>query len=324
MLGLEWLAVRGRLVVRGGVPGQETSKPGVYRGRLAPSPTGFLHLGHARTFWTAQERARAAAGTLILRVEDLDGPRCRPEFVQAIQEDLRWFGFDWQEGPDVGGPCGPYVQSQRMDLYREAFERLKQTGCLFPCTCSRREIAGALSAPHAGDEEPLYPGTCRVRVGWGDIPAAHRSRVVWRFRVPEGAEVAFDDGGFGKQAFVAGRDFGDFAVWRGDDVPSYQLACVVDDAAMGVTEVVRGADLLLSTARQILVYRALGLTAPHFHHCPLVTDGSGVRLAKRHAALSLRRLREDGWAPADLRKSGLVATTESSGSPREKPDQRAA
>lgn len=295
--------MKGGVVVRGAVAGWELLEKQEYRGRLAPSPTGFLHLGHARTFWAAQERAQAAGGTLILRVEDLDGPRCRPEFVEAIREDLSWLGFRWQEGPDVGGPCGPYVQSQRVALYREAFERLRRTGHLFPCTCSRREIQSALSAPHAGDEEPLYPGTCRTRTGMGDVPPDRTSKVAWRFRVPEGEEVNFVDGVFGLQRFVAGRDFGDFAVWRGDGFPSYQLACVVDDAAMRVTEVVRGADLLLSTARQILLHRALGQVAPRFHHCPLVTDEAGVRLAKRHEAMSLRRLREQGRTPEEVREA---------------------
>jgi len=282
--------------------GRESFEKQNYRGRIAPSPTGYLHLGHARTFWVAQDRALAAGGTLILRVEDLDGSRCRPEFVEAIREDLGWFGFRWQEGPDAGGPCGPYVQSERMQFYREAFERLRQDGHLFPCTCSRREIQSALSAPHAGDEEPVYPGTCRARSGMGDLPAERSSKVAWRFRVPEGEEVTFVDGGFGRQRFVAGRDFGDFAVWRGDDFPSYQLACVVDDAAMGVTEVVRGADLLLSTARQILLDRALGYAVPRFFHCLLVTDDAGVRLAKRHEAMSLRRLRQQGAMPGILRQ----------------------
>lgn len=271
-----------------------------YRGRLAPSPTGYLHLGHARTFWTAQERARKAGGDLILRIEDLDGPRCREEFRGAVLEDLRWFGFEWVEGPDLGGPHAPYVQSLRMERYGEALDRLRAGGWVFPCTCSRRDIAGALSAPHAGDEEPVYPGTCRAR------PRAEGGAVgrpAWRFRVPDGEPIVFEDLGFGRQSYLAGRDFGDFVVWRGDGFPSYQLACVADDAAMGVTEVVRGADLLMSTARQLLLYRALGWEPPRFFHCPLVTDEAGVRLAKRHAALSLRRLREEGKDPVELRRT---------------------
>ncbi len=280
-----------------------------YRGRLAPSPTGLLHLGHARTFWTAHQRAGAAGGTLILRNEDLDRDRARPEFVAAFLEDLRWFGCRWQEGPDVGGPCGPYSQSERMDLYRAAFERLRAQGSVFPCICSRKEILASLGAPHPGEEEPLYPGTCRGRKCADDLPGA---KVSWRFRVPDGETVAFVDGHHGPQAAVAGRDLGDFVVWRHDDLPSYQLACVVDDAAMGITEVVRGADLLLSTARQILLYRALGCVPPTFFHCPLVTDGRGVRLAKRHDALGLRALRESGAEPGELRRGtafGAAAAT---------------
>jgi glutamyl/glutaminyl-tRNA synthetase len=261
---------------------------------LAPSPTGYLHLGHARTFWIAQQRATRAAGTLILRNEDLDRARCKPEFVAAMVEDLHWFGLRWQEGPDGGGPVGPYNQSERTGIYREAFERLRATGVVYPCACSRKDIQQALQAPHAGEEEPIYPGTCRNRV------ATPGTRVSWRFRVPDGETVSFGDGAQGRQAFIAGQDFGDFIVWRHDDVPSYQLAVVVDDAAMGITEVVRGADLLASTARQILLYRALRVDPPAFYHCDLITDESGVRLAKRHDALSLRTLRVNGMQPAQF------------------------
>ena len=267
-----------------------------YRGRLAPSPTGYLHLGHARTFWVAQERARATGGVLVLRNEDLDRARCQPEFATAMLEDLRWFGFAWQEGPDMGGPFAPYAQSERLPLYRAAFERLRAGGFVYPCTCSRKDILNALSAPHAGDDEPIYPGTCRPRLS----PPAGRA-CSWRFRVPEGEAIAFIDGQFGPQEFVAGRDFGDFVVWRHDDLPAYQLACVVDDAAMRITEVVRGADLLVSTARQGLLYRALGWAPPAFFHCPLLTDDRGQRLAKRHDALSLRALQRGGSQPHDLR-----------------------
>lgn len=281
--------------------------PTGYRGRLAPSPTGYLHLGHARTFWVAQARARAAAGTLVLRIEDLDGPRCRPEFRAAALEDLRWFGFEWAEGPDVGGPVGPYVQMERLGHYRAAFERLREGGWVYPCVCSRKDIQLALSAPHAADEEPVYPGTCRGR------RCEPPSWAAWRFRVPDGESIAFADGGLGPQSFVAGRDFGDFVVWRADDLPGYQLACVVDDAAMGITEVVRGADLLVSTARQLLLYRALGLAAPAFYHCPLMTDEHGVRLAKRTDALSLRRLREEGMEPAAVRAAWECSVSGSGG-----------
>ena len=269
-----------------------------YRGRLAPSPTGFLHLGHARTFWAAQQRARAAGGTLVLRNEDLDSTRYKMEFVDAMLADLRWFGFEWQEGPDIGGPFAPYNQSERMDFYRVALEKLRVGGFIYPCTCSRKDIAAAVRAPHAeDDDEPIYPGTCRNN---------HQSEIVnrkfsWRFRVPDGETIFFVDGNCSEQRFVAGKDFGDFIVWRRDDVPAYQLVCVADDAAMQITEVVRGADLLKSTARQLLLYRALGFAPPQFFHCDLMRDENGIRFAKRHDALSLRALKEKGASSESLR-----------------------
>ena len=280
-----------------------------YRGRLAPSPTGLLHLGHARTFWTAYERARDADGTLILRDEDLDTQRARADYAAAMLEDLRWLGIAWQEGPGLDnvpgdGAFGPYRQSERYGLYREAWERLRAGGWIYPCRCSRRELAAAVSAPHedGGDEddEPMYPGRCRPAAG---VVAEARgpAGVNWRFRIPDGEAIMFEDTGMGARRYVAGRDFGDFVVWRRDDVPAYQLACVVDDAAMRITEVVRGADLLKSTARQILLYRALGLTPPAWHHCPLLRDAAGQRLAKRTDALSLRALRERGLTPRQVR-----------------------
>ena len=278
---------------------QERLGSGSYRGRLAPSPTGYLHLGHARTFWIAQSRARAAGGALALRNDDLDRSRVRPEFVAAFLEDLKWFGFHWDEGPDVGGPFAPYSQSARMPFYRQTFEQLKGAGQIFPCTCSRQDVLRAVQAPHAGEDEPVYPGTCRER-SIEDIPPG--KKISWRFRVPEGCEVSFVDGASGEQRFIGGKDFGDFLAWRHDDLPSYQLACVADDAAMKITEVVRGADLLASTARQILIYRALALPLPAFYHCPLMTDEHGVRLTKRHDSLSLRQLRMNGATPGDLRK----------------------
>jgi glutamyl-tRNA synthetase len=232
----------------------------------------------------------------------MDAQRFRLEFVSAMMEDLRSFGFRWQEGPDCGGPFAPYAQSGRGHFYRAALEKLRQAGWIYPCRCSRSDVLRALQAPHAGEEEPVYPGTCRPAIGtlFEDLEI---QGVNWRFRVPEGQAISFTDGCFGYQQFEAGRDFGDFVVWRHDDVPSYQLSVVVDDAAMQITEVVRGADLLLSTARQLLLYRALGLTPPAFYHCPLMNDNSGVRLAKRHDALSLRTLRARGMTPQMLRQS---------------------
>lgn len=300
-----------------------------YRGRLAPSPTGLLHLGHARTFLTAYERARSAHGTLVLRNEDLDQQRSRPGFYDAMIEDLHWLGIQWQEGPDIGGPFAPYSQGQRRASYLVAFRQLRNAGFIYPCTCSRKDLALATSAPHENtapnndsDDDPIYPGTCRpgtCRPATGppenwlcNLPPSH-SAVNWRFRVPDGEAVTFHDQHYGPQQFTAGRDFGDFLVWRRDGVPSYQLACVVDDAAMRITEVVRGADLLRSTARQLLLYRALGLAPPMWYHCPLVTDSAGERLAKRHDVLSIRTLRAQGRTPQDLARSALLVTAGSFG-----------
>lgn len=293
-------------------PAPGTAAP-LYRGRLAPSPTGYLHLGHARTFWVAQQRALAHGGTLVLRNEDLDPQRSRGEFVTAFLEDLKWFGFEWQEGPECGGAFGPYNQSERFAMYRAALEKLRARGFLYPCACSRKDIQAASRAPHQADDELIYPGTCRPNAERG-MQNAETARCAadsafcipssafnWRFHVPDGETISFIDGGFGPQTFVAGRDFGDFVVWRHDDVPAYQLAVVVDDDAMRISEVVRGADLLVSTARQLLLYRAVGLTPPAFFHCPLLTDEHGQRLAKRHDALSLRALRWQGKTPDELR-----------------------
>jgi glutamyl-tRNA synthetase len=280
-----------------------TEKPSTYRGRLAPSPTGYLHIGHARTFWTAQQRARTRNGILVLRNEDLDRLRCRQDFVEAMIEDLLWFGLQWQEGPDIGGPFAPYAQSERAELYRGALKQLITGGFVYPCRCSRQDVRRALQAPHVGEDEPLYPGTCRPKGHSIELPDnAKGSRLNWRFRVTDGEIVSFDDGQYGRQSFVAGTDFGDFVIWRHDDVPAYHLAVVVDDSAMRITEVVRGEDLLKSTARQLLLYRALGLQAPEFYHCPLVADRRGVRLAKRHDALSLRSLRNQGGIPETIRE----------------------
>jgi glutamyl-tRNA synthetase len=284
--------------------------PKKYRGRLAPSPTGLLHLGHARTFWTAYERARDVSGTLILRNEDLDAQRARADYAAAMLKDLRWLGIEWQEGPDAGGSFGPYRQSERYALYRAAWERLRAGGWIYPCTCSRREVAAAVSAPHEDeDDEPVYSGRCRPVAGAvaeADRPAG----VNWRFRISDGETITFEDSGTGKRSYVAGQDFGDFVIWRRDNVPTYQLACVVDDSAMRITEVVRGADLLKSTARQIPLYRALGLAPPLWHHCPLLRDAAGQRLAKRTDALSLSALRERGLTPADVRSMWQTGATD--------------
>jgi glutamyl-tRNA synthetase len=269
-----------------------------YRGRFAPSPSGPLHLGNARTALLSWLAARAAGGRWIMRVEDLDRPRVRPGMEARQLEELRWLGLDWDEGPDVGGPCGPYRQSELGGRYQAALEALRAAGRAYPCFCSRAEIAAAASAPHGpGDEGPAYPGTCR------GLPAAEVARLLearrlegrrpaWRLAVEPGP-VAFEDGVHGPSAW----EVSDFVVARADGLAAYQLAVAVDDAAMGVTEVVRGDDLLPSTARQLLVYRALGLGPPRFAHVPLVVGEDGERLAKRHAARSLGELRAGGAEP---------------------------
>ena len=270
-----------------------------YRGRIAPSPTGFLHIGHACTFWTAYQRTLARDGTLVFRNEDLDPQRSKSEYAAAMIEDLRWLGIQWQEGPDVGGPFAPYEQNGRRSFYLEAWRKLRDGGFIYPCTCSRKDLALAVAAPNEGDDEPMYPGSCRNRIrqaGQYESPAG----VNWRFRVPDDETVSFEDKGQGAQSYVAGRDFGDFVIWRRDDVPAYQLAVVADDHAMEITEVVRGVDLLKSTARQLLLIRALGYEVPSYYHCDLVRDEAGVRLAKRHDALSLRALRERGLSPEEV------------------------
>ena len=291
-----------------------------YRGRLAPSPTGHLHVGHARTFWTAYLRAREAGGALVMRMEDLDPQRSRKVYADAALDDLRWLGIRWQEGPDNGGPFAPYAQSQRRAIYIAAWRKLLRAGCLFACRCSRKDVESALGAPHerdggklvAEDDEPIYPGTCRHFTG--HVPQLPGPTAIeleapgpinWRFRIPDGEAIEFIDRNLGPQRFEAGKDFGDFVVWRRDGVASYQLACVADDAAMGITEVVRGADLLKSTARQILLNRALGLDNPAWYHCRLVVDHNGRRLAKRHDALSLRALRQRGLTPMKILSAEL-------------------
>jgi len=270
-----------------------------YRGRLAPSPTGLLHIGHVATFWTARQRALQNHGTLVLRDEDLDPQRSKRGFAEAMLEDLRWLGIDWQEGPDLGGSFGPYRQSQRREIYLGAWRKLRDRGAIYPCSCSRKDLALSASAPNEGDDEPLYSGRCRHRIGEAANYAEPKG-VNWRFRVPDGETIGFDDLHLGSQSYNVGQDFGDFVIWRRDDVPAYQLAVVADDAAMQITEVVRGADLLKSTARQLLLIRALGLPTPAYYHCDLFRDDNGVRLAKRHDALSLRALREQGNTPVEV------------------------
>ncbi len=230
-----------------------------------------------------------------MRNEDLDPQRSRAEFACAMIEDLRWLGIRWSEGPDCGGAHGPYSQSERRSHYLGAWQRLRDGGLLYPCNCSRKDLAQSAGAPNDTDDEPVYPGTCRSRTDATQF--TEPAGVNWRFRVPDGEVVEFEDLSLGRQRYEGGKDFGDFLVWRRDDVPAYQLAVVVDDAAMEITEVVRGADLLKSTARQVLLMRALGHSFPDYFHCELVRGQDGVRLAKRHDGLSIRHLRERGMTP---------------------------
>ena len=267
-----------------------------YVGRLAPSPTGLLHVGHAATFWTAYQRAQERHGILLLRDEDLDPQRSKQEFVDAMLEDLAWLGIEWT-APMI-------VQSKRLILYREAFLRLLAEGLAYPCSCSRRELARMVAAPHEDtDDEPVYSGRCRPTT---TAARTFSEGVNYRFRVPEGETVSFTDANMGAENYTAGSDFGDFLVWRKDNVPAYQLAVVVDDHAMRISEVVRGRDLLKSTARQLLLYGALGCSCPKFYHCDLVCDDRGIRLAKRHDALSIRKLRELGLTPEEIRIRALT------------------
>jgi len=275
------------------------------RGRLAPTPTGLLHVGHARTFATA---ARRAAGSLVLRLEDLDLARCQPEFAAAALEDLHWLGLDWQEGPDCGGPHAPYRQSERDSLYREAWQRLAASRAIYPSPHSRRDLATAATAPHPGpDGEPIFPPQLRPE-DW-PLPA-DPGGLPWRFRVPDGREVCFEDVRLGPVTRTAGVDFGDFVVWRRENLAAYELAVVVDDHLMGIDEVVRGEDLLTSTARQLLLYEALDWPPPRFFHAPLVVDAAGQRLAKRTGGLAIRELRQAGVVPAAILDGPLTELTE--------------
>ncbi len=263
------------------------------RGRLAPTPTGLLHVGHARTFATAARRAGESG--LVMRIEDLDAARCRADFTAAAVEDLRWLGLTWTEGPDVGGPHGPYRQSERSGWYLEIWHRLEAVAAIYPSPHSRRDVEAAAVAPH--DAEPIFPPSLRPL---HREPATAPGGVPWRFRVPDGRTIEFDDALCGRVSRTAGVDFGDFIVWRRDDLAAYELAVVADDHAMQIAEVVRGADLLTSTARQILLYETLGWPAPGFCHAPLVCDAAGGRLAKRTGGLAIRDLRDRGWSPREV------------------------
>lgn len=286
---------------------QEARRTGV-RGRYAPSPTGALHLGNLRTALFAWLQARKEDGAFVLRMEDIDQPRVQEGSAEEILADLKWLGLSWDEGPDKGGPFGPYVQSERLRIYEEALQLLHDQDLLFRCYCSRRDVREAASAPH-GPGGVVYPGTCR------DLTTDDRRRLQaqrpdrnpsLRFIVPD-QRVAFLDQVAGDYAEVPARDVGDFVVRRSDSLFAYQLVVVVDDALMGISDVVRGADLLTSTPRQIALFDAFGLSPPRFWHAPLMLDPQGDRMSKRDGSDSLALLRDQGYKPADV--IGLLASS---------------
>ena len=266
----------------------------VCRGRFAPSPSGYMHLGNAWTALLAWLQARQLDGKMVLRIEDLDPQRSKEVYVKQLKDDLSWLGLDWDEGPDVGGPYGPYRQSARRTMYDQALRRLEQQGLIYKCFCTRRERHEPSMAPHAGEEGPVYDGRCRrlTPAQQQELAAAGRPFAL-RLRVPPGM-VEVRDMCRGVYRQDVARKVGDFIVRRTDGVHAYQLAVVVDDAAMGITHVLRGEDLLPSTPRQLVLYHLLGLPAPVFTHVPLLCGPDGARLSKRHAALALVQLRRAG------------------------------
>ena len=272
------------------------------KGRLAPSPTGAQHLGNARTYLLAYWSARRSGADLLMRIEDIDSPRVKPWASQQAIDDLRWLGIDWEEGPDVGGDHAPYVQTERNDLYAAELNKLIESDRVFPCTCSRKDIAQAASAPHEtsqsfAHEGPIYPGTCATWRYGDSVP--QEGTYCWRFRAQD-RTVAFDDVVVGVQSCNPQSQLGAFPVTQKNGKASYQLAVVVDDAMMGITEVVRGNDLIPSTFRQIEIYDALGYPIPSFAHVPLVTGTDGRRLAKRHGDTRLSQYRNEGLRPEKI------------------------
>jgi glutamyl-tRNA synthetase len=270
-------------------------------GRLAPSPTGAQHVGNARTYLLAWLSIRSRGGQLVLRMEDIDSPRVKRGAADQALDDLRWLGLDWDAGPDIGGFNGPYVQTQRLDLYSAALERLKAAERVYPCNCSRADIQEAASAPHVAQEGPIYPGTCRKR---RVADASAVGNYAWRLRTSVEPRV-FDDLVVGQQTCRISNELGDFVVAKVDGSPAYQLAVVVDDHAMGITEVLRGDDLLPSAFRQLELYALFGWSPPRFAHVPLVIGPDGRRLAKRHGDTRLATLRQGGVRPQRL--LGLIA-----------------
>ena len=267
----------------------------IQRGRFAPSPTGRMHLGNAFCALMAWLSCRAAHGVMVLRVEDLDPARSRPAYAQQLQEDLLWLGLDWDEGGSAGGPYGPYQQSQCSAIYSQALTCLGHAGLLYPCFCSRAELHAA-EAPHASDGQPLYSGRCRQLTVQQRALLRQQRRPAIRLHVPP-ESISFVDGCQGLYTENLETQCGDFILRRSDGVFAYQLAVVCDDGRMGITQVVRGRDLLSSTPRQLYLYRLLGLPAPAFYHIPLLLAPDGRRLSKRDGDLDLSALRQRFSAP---------------------------
>ncbi len=279
-----------------------TSNSPPRRGRFAPSPTGAIHLGNVWAALLAWLDARQRGGAIVLRIEDLDPDRSRPHYAAQLIDDLRWLGFDWDEGPDVGGLFAPYSQSERRAFYADALSTIEERGLVYPCYCTRAEVRAAASAPHGLTPRECCPNRCwllstheqQVREAPGRPPCL-------RIRIPDGTtSVAFDDLCRGPQREEVAQIAGDFVLRRSDGVHAYQLAVVVDDGLMAISHVVRGADLLDSTARQIWLHEMLGYTPPQFAHVPLLVDTAGRRLSKRQAALAVAALRARGTRPTTI------------------------
>lgn len=272
-------------------------------GRLAPSPTGAQHVGNARTFLVAWLSMRQLQGRVILRIEDLDSPRVKAEATQQAIEDLHWLGLDWDEGPDIGGPHSPYIQTQRSERFSEILAKLAKLELIYPCRCTRTDLQTAASAPHWEHEGPVYPGTC-ASFSAGQASEFAAGSYAWRFRVASGERQFLERERLAQRCDVA-RELGDFVIAKKDQTAAYQLAVVCDDHDMHVTQVVRGDDLLASTFRQLQIYEALGWQPPSFFHVPLVVGTDQRRLAKRHGDTRLATLREQGVCPRRL--IGLLA-----------------
>ena len=282
-------------------------------GRYAPSPSGRMHLGNLCCCLLAWLSAKSSGGKVVLRIEDLDAVRCPREFADLLEADLAWLGLAADEGGSKGGPRGPYYQSERSAIYEEYYQKLVRKGLVYPCFCSRSQLHAA-SAPHRSDGQVVYAGTCRGLTP-AEIAARTKTRApAWRVQVPDEV-IAFEDGHMGHYAENLARDCGDFYLRRADGVFAYQLAVVVDDALMGVDEVVRGSDLLSSTPRQLWLYRELGLTAPKFYHLPLLLAPDGRRLSKRDGDQSLENLREKYTAGEIIGKLAFACGLQASPAP---------